>query len=306
MVLGLLVLNLLVGGGTLALHANDRAEAFSADDAVAEFRRAAPEEAGVATATTGVPADPDVAAAPVTSPQATSEVPSAPTTALAAGAPASEPVPSGPEASVPVPPFPAPGVYVYETTGYEAIDALGGSRHDYPASTTIVHRRDGCGATETWQPFEDRKDVRQLCGEPGRHRLEWFDATRAFFGRRDTRRLACDEGATAFVAGARPGDVHEFRCVDETETVAANRLEVLGLERIVVGGRPVDAVRTVATSQVSGPNSGSSRIESWVDARTGLTLRRTSVLDGRSPGPGGDVNYHEEYTLELTSLEPRT
>ena len=303
----LLAFDLLVAGATLGLHSRDRAEVFSADEAVAGFR--------ASTATTA----PATASGPTST---TAPAPGAPTTAVTAGQtteaavapdPASSPsttvapaaVPAAAPAGAPAaPPFPAEGVYIYDTTGFEEIDAFGGSRHDYPAQTSIVHRREGCGSTETWQPFQDRRDVRQLCAEPGRHRLAFFDATRSFFGQTDTRRLECDEGASAFVAGARPGDVFEFRCVQEGAD-AANRLEILGVETVVVGGQAVEAVHSRATSQVTGGASGSSKIESWVHPETGLTLKRISVLDGSEDGPAGKVSYHEEYTLVLQSLEPR-
>lgn len=306
----LLAFDLLVGGATLGLHRRDRAEVFSAEEAVAGFRASTattvPATAPGPTSTTapapGAPAA-AVTASQVAEAAATPDAASSPSTTVAAtaatGAPAAAPA-DAPAA----PPFPAEGVYLYDTTGFEEIDALGGSRHDYPAQTSIVHRREGCGSTETWQPFQDRRDVRQLCAEPGRHRLDFFDATRSFFGQTDTRRLQCDEGASAFVAGARPGDVFEFRCVQEGAD-AANRLEILGVETVVVGGQSVEAVHSRATSEVTGGASGSSQIESWVHPETGLTLKRISVLDGSEDGPGGKVSYHEEYTLVLQSLEPR-
>lgn len=290
----------------LGLHSRDRTEVFSADDAVAGFRASTattvpastPASTSPTTVESGVPVTVALeGAAPGPAPAV--DPASAPPTTEVAAAPAPTPA-----AEVSAPPFPAEGVYVYDTTGFEEVDALGGARHDYPAQTSIVHRREGCGATETWQPFRDRRDVRQLCAEPGRHRMAYFDATRSFFGQTDTRRLECDEGASAFVADARPGDVFEFRCVQEGAD-AANRVEILGVETVVVGGQPVEAVHSRATSQVTGGASGSSEIESWVHPETGLTLKRISVLDGSEPGPGGKVSYHEEYTLVLRSLEPR-
>lgn len=302
----LLAVDLLVAGSLVGLHTRDRAEVFTADDAVAGFR-AATTTTRPASTTPGAPPVTDasvpatVAAAAAPAPVQPGPAAGAPTTASATAA--STPAPPPAEPAAPVAPFPDEGVYVYETTGFEEVDALGGARHDYPAETSIVHRREGCGATETWQPFEDRRDVCQLCAEPGRHRLAWFEATRSFFGQTDTRRLDCDDRATAFAAGARPGDVFEFRCTQEG-TDAANRLEVLGVEAVVVGGRSVEALRSRATSVVSGRASGSSTIDSWVHPETGLTLKRISVLDGSEPGPGGTVSYHEEYTLVLRSLEP--
>lgn len=303
-VLALLVIDLLVAGATLGLHGRDRAEAFSADDAVAEFRAAS-----TTTRPTPDPGPPTTVAADIVPVTDASVVATTPSGAPPVAPPAPDgdgppPEAAGPVAEPPPPPFPAEGVYVYDTTGFEEVDALGGARHDYPAETSIVHRLEGCGATETWQPLQGRRDVRQLCAEPGRHRLERFDSTRSFFGRSDTRELECDEGAAAFVPGARPGDVFEFRCSQEGAD-AANRLEILGMEAVLIGGQSVEAVRSRATSVVTGGASGSSTIDSWVHPETGLTLKRISVLDGSEPGPGGSIGYHEEYTLVLRSLTPR-
>jgi hypothetical protein len=38
------------------------------------------------------------------------------------------------------------GVYLYDTTGGESLDVLGGVTHRYPATTTIALTRAGCGA----------------------------------------------------------------------------------------------------------------------------------------------------------------
>jgi hypothetical protein len=307
----LIACDLIAAGAIVSVHSRDRAVAFSAEQAVERFRThdagaPPPDEAavGAAAETTDAPAPPPpdtsaptVGAAPTSSaPRDVAPEPTpgpAPTTTAAPAA-----------ASGAVPPFPDEGVYVYDTTGYEAIDALGGSRHDYPRETTIVFQRSGCGVTETWQPLEDRRDVRQLCPAPGRHRLETYDSSRSFFGRSDSRRLSCEDSASAFVAAAEPGDVFEFHCVDGT-TDAANRVEILGIETVAVGGRTVEAIRSRAVTDVTGDSQARSTIESWLHRQTGLTLKRVATLDGRSPGPGGDVGYHEEYTLVLRSLDPR-
>ena len=58
-----------------------------------------------------------------------------------------------------------PGVFVYDTTGFESVDAFGGARHEYPARTTISMRttEDGCTAFR-WRPFRDRFWEWVTCG----------------------------------------------------------------------------------------------------------------------------------------------
>lgn len=307
--IGVLALDLAVAGLTVGLHEQDDAEAFSAVDAVEQFRASEADApsgrtvADVATTATAVdPAGPlDGQVPPTTEPAAE---PASPTPSAVAPAPTTPQTGTADEGTQPEPAFPAVGVYVYETTGFEKLDALGGSRHDYPSETTIVLRRSDCGITESWQPLEGRVDVRQLCEAPGRHRLDWYESTRSFFGQSDSRRLDCDDDASSLVVGAAPGDVYEFRCSDPN-TDARNRAEVLGRERITIGGEAVEALRLRAVSGVTGDSRARSVIESWIRPSDGLTLKRVSTLDGTSPGPGGDVSYHEEYSLTLRSLAPR-
>ena len=97
-----------------------------------------------------------------------------------------------------------PGVFVYDTTGFESVDAFGGARHEYPARTTISQRTtaDGCTAFR-WRPFRDRFWEWVTCGE----RLVRFAELHRFFGRMTagpgcaTKGRRCSRAGTARPAG---------------------------------------------------------------------------------------------------------
>lgn len=311
-----IAIDLFAAGGVALLHANDAAEPLSTDDAVAAFRAAqqspdagddgvARDDSGAVEADSGVtvpaPTDaPGSGAAPTPSAGPTAEPTEAtPTQATTEVARASSG--SDTERSF----RPAEGVYQYATTGHESLDALGGARHDYPAETTVTIRHAGCGVRERWQPLEDRYDERSVCVTASSHDIEWYESSRSFFGQRDTRRLVCDPGAVAFSPDAPVGTEYRHRCVD-ADTDARNVVTVLPDEAITIDGETIQARRIRAVSDVTGDSRAHSEIESWVHPTSGLTLRRESVLDGTSAGPSGEVRYHEEYTMQLRSLRPRT
>ena len=95
--------------------------------------------------------------------------------------------------------LPAPGVYVYTTTGGDSVDALGGVSHDYPASTTITVTLADCGVLQRWDVAAERWEAWQRCltdGEVAETRRTTYDE---FFGIGQTDTYEC-------VGEARPVD----------------------------------------------------------------------------------------------------
>ncbi|MFQ5558043.1 MAG: hypothetical protein ACE5GB_11120, partial [Acidimicrobiales bacterium] len=88
--------------------------------------------------------------------------------------------------------LPPSGVYVYRTTGGEEVDALGGTRHDYPAETTITVRSGGCGAVHRWHALEERFEEWEVCRRDGTLVMPWFTAFHQFFGTDDRQEFTCD------------------------------------------------------------------------------------------------------------------
>lgn len=290
----------------VARNADDAAP-LAVADAVEQFRTTRA-QAQTSTTPTSLPG----AGAPTAAPADASADPSpneTPTSTVAAVPTAADPAGPQPSLAGATPseerPLPAAGVYSYRTEGYEEVDALGGQRHDYPAETTVTYTPEECGFRERWAPLQDRYDERMVCPGPGGDEARWFESQRAFFGRSDTRRLICDPASLARPVPAEVGARWSFRCVDD-RTDARSEGTVVDIAPFDVGGTSVPAVHLRISSVVSGDNATTSELDIWVHAENGLVLRRTSVLDGRSPSPGGDVSYTERYTIELLSLTPRT
>jgi hypothetical protein len=224
--------------------------------------------------------------APTTPTKATSATPVAPTTAP--------------------PALPAPGVYVYATTGGEEVDALGGTSHHYPAETTITVRPAGCGVALLWIALEERSEEWELCaGEDGALYTTWYKAYHRFFGQEDRRRYDCPEGA-AILRPATAGTRWQATCTSG-ELTEVTRTEVVGREPLVVGARAVDSVHLALDVELHGDDgtTGTAEADLWLHAQTGLPLRRVERVSTTSPQVVGDVHYEERYELVLTSLDPR-
>jgi hypothetical protein len=181
------------------------------------------------------------------------------------------------------PELPAPGVYVYATTGGEQL-SLPGTRHDYPAETTIIVTHDECGWRERWSPLEERWDERVLCpgGSPSHYVVH-----HEFLGQVDERSFVCADDA----------------CSDGAVT-SERTVTVVGRETLVVDDAEVEAEHVRVDEITSGDSVGP--VEShWWRTDDGLLVRHTTVVEMTSQTVVGEVDYDEEITLELLSLEPR-
>jgi len=164
------------------------------------------------------------------------------------------------------------GVYVYETTGFESVDAFGGARHAYPRRTTIsIRRADGCTIFR-WQPFTQRFYEWETCGT----RLRRFGELHRFFGRDDRRTYRCDA-----TSSLRRG----WRCTAQGTTETA---------RVLSSGPHHVRLRT----ELTGETSGTGLREVWPRA-DGVPRRMVVENESTSPSFLGDVHYRERYELRL-------
>ena len=169
----------------------------------------------------------------------------------------------------PAPASAGPGLFVYDTSGFESVDAFGGARHTYPAHTTISVRATAGGCrVYRWRPFTQRYWEWETCGD----RLVRFGELHRFFGRDDKRDWRCDETST--LTGG-------WRCTAQGTTETGT---------LVSPGR-------VAT-RMTGDTTGSGLRE--------LRLRpdgvpRLMLVENESTTPSflGDVHYRERYELRL-------
>jgi len=163
-------------------------------------------------------------------------------------------------------------VLVYDTTGFEEVDAFGGARHDYPSRTTISVRRDAGCSVFRWRPFAERFYEWQLCGR----RLRRFTELHRFFGRDDRRTYVCD-GQSSLDRG--------WRCTARGTAETA---------RVVASGQGHVRLRT----ELTGETTGSGTREVWLRA-DGVPERMIVENQSTTPSFLGDVHYRERYELRL-------
>jgi hypothetical protein len=192
-----------------------------------------------------------------------------------------------------------PGLYVYATTGYSTTSALGGARHDYPAETFLTVQPGGCGTMVRWVPLKERSLIWNYCGDIPLP-VGWQDF-HEWFGVEEPGIFECDERAPGLPA---PGDSWATVCrsVDTTKT---DTWEIVGSETLVIGGESVSTVHIRRTSESGGKTVGPAVAEMWFLEGTVLPVRQTLLSDTVTDSPIGDVDFHEEFTLELTSVRPQ-
>lgn len=196
-----------------------------------------------------------------------------------------------------------PGVYVYATTGFESVSALGGSRHRYPARSTITVRPDPCGVSLRWAALTTRSNRFRLCAEGGGLSLAEWSEEHEFFGQPDRTDWRC--GKTVWLPDdPSPGAQSSWRCRSD-DTVQTGTLTVVGEGTVLVEGESVGAVRVRATVRESGAARGRLEEERWLEPETGLPLRIAYRVRTENASPIGEVTFEERYELRLLSLEPR-
>jgi hypothetical protein len=179
-----------------------------------------------------------------------------------------------------VPPAPVQPGYRYATAGFEEIDALGGSRHEYPAVTSITVRRSPCGRLLEWRPLRARSLAYEVCDR----QLRSIRDVHRFFGRRERRVYRCAAGSSL-----RRG----WRCtLDGTTEVA--RGGIVGTERI--GG--VETVHVRLTTRLTGDVEGTGTRDFWLRP-DGIPVRLAATNESSTRSVVGRVRYRERYELEL-------
>lgn len=193
-------------------------------------------------------------------------------------------------------------VYVYDTTGYEEVDALAGARHDYPPETFVTVQPGGCGDVFRWQAIEERWATWEVC-DVQRLEVSRIESFHRWFGVDDVQRYECTPPAS-YLPPSPSTDTWTFTCVaaDRTEETSATAVD---LETLVVDGQDVDALHVRFTTTLTGDSTGGSVIDRWFGS-DGLLLREVSSTASASRSAIGTVNYIEEYEITLRSLQPVT
>ncbi|MEZ5238330.1 MAG: hypothetical protein R2716_05095 [Microthrixaceae bacterium] len=207
---------------------------------------------------------------------------------------------------------PPAGVYEYTGEGTDRIDKPPRSQAQGPSMpATVTHRGDGCWtfridySTNHWQSWDYCPEDGGLVEVGGQTYQRWdFGA----FANETTSTFECV--APTILADQSPGDEWAQSCTGgstgvEGTTTSAGEARFVGTETLEIGGREVDALRYHRERTNTGNQSGSEVSEVWFDAETGMPLRNERSLEASSDTVIGRVDYTEQGSFELESLEPR-
>jgi hypothetical protein len=202
--------------------------------------------------------------------------------------------------------LPAPGVYQYATTGSEHVDALGGTTHDYPATTTITVTTSACGVQTRWDALQERWNSRQLClGNGGIVSGAYTDFHR-FYGQDDRSDWTCAPPYVLLPAAPAVGASWTGTCTDGQGAAESTTISVMGLEDVAVAGQNVAAVHTRRVEDdVVKDGTAHTTTDQWFDVHTGLLLREAATSSSSTSTFVGDVHFQEQYELKITALDPQ-
>lgn len=196
-----------------------------------------------------------------------------------------------------------PGVYVYDTVGFESIDALSGVTHEYPTETAITVTGAGCGVLLRWDALEERREEWRLCATPDGvvlqpESLQYHE----FFDQETPETVLCDVPVLAV-----PVSGDSFEPVARTCTIEDRPWlpvwEVLEMGVREVDGEPID-VRHVRMTIDDNDDHFEHYVADWWLAPNGLPVELDVVKRSKSPSVVGDVVYDEIIQLQLVSAEP--
>ncbi|MDX6219673.1 MAG: hypothetical protein QOJ48_1354 [Frankiales bacterium] len=199
---------------------------------------------------------------------------------------------------------PQPGVYSYDTTGFEKTDVLSGARHDYPAISTVTYTPKGCGAEDRWQPLVGRFSANATCRTPAGLELRSTVQHREFFGRLQAQTFTCPAGFVELPIPAHVGQRSQTTCAGTSGSLALTA-RVLGSSIMHVAGESVEVTHLVLSGRLTGSTTGTISRDLWLAATTGLLVRATATADTRSDTLAGPAKYTERYTVTLKSLAPQ-
>jgi hypothetical protein len=196
---------------------------------------------------------------------------------------------------------PLDGVYVYDTSGMEQVDVLGGDSHQYPAETAMTVTTEGCGVRATWAPLDGRSESILVCRRDGGATLRETTTVHSFFRQTvETQYLCHDE-----VWWVPPDGVTEWagQCTS-SERTTQRTARLVSTDSLVIDGETRDAVHVRYTDTLAGTSTGTVTGDLWLDQRTALILRQRTRIDSVNDTVVGEVVFVEEIELRLRSLEP--
>ncbi len=193
------------------------------------------------------------------------------------------------------------GVYVYETSGTESIDVLGGDSHAYPTESTLTVMTEGCGVRMTWKPLDGRSESWLVCPAGGGSFTPRTNSVHSFFRQTYDTAFVCETGSW----WAPPDGMSTWtsKCGNDDRT-STRKGRIVGIEPYVIDGQAREAIHALWHDELSRGSEGTVTTEIWIDKRTDLMLRQRVTTDSRNDSVVGEVTFREQLDLELRSLVP--
>ena len=122
--------------------------------------------------------------------------------------------------------------------------------------------------------------------------------------------LTCQSGTVQLPEDAQPGQVFRRECSGTSSavagpTVSSTTVTIVGRERLTIAGAPVSTVHEVQQTSLGGKQKGDVKEDWWLDSQTGLPVRVERHRSIDSPSPLGDINYSENGSWQMATLEPQ-
>jgi hypothetical protein len=208
--------------------------------------------------------------------------------------------------------LPAEGVYRYQGSGTESLSTPPKSQDEGPElPATVRHDGDGCWtfridySTNHWQDWHYCATDTGLVERGGDTFQRWDFVVSAI---ENTSKFVCDPPNVVVRAGATPGATWQQSC-DGTNsqvggaTLSSGPMRFVGVDRLQIGTREVQALHYVQHRTISGAQRGVNDSDLWF-ATNGLPLRNRRAIEVSSDSPIGSITYTEDGSFTLSSLRP--
>ena len=196
--------------------------------------------------------------------------------------------------------LPAPGVYMYRTSGGEGLNLVGVAR-SFPSTTSMIVA-DGRCATVSWVPITQHTEATTVCdGTDGALTVPRLVTDESIAGTTATSTIDCPATAYLLPPAARPGQRWAVTCslANPAEKVGLTG-EALGPSTLTVGGHAVSVEHIRFTLTFTGPDHGTNPTDFWIVPSSGLIVREHETVRVNQ----GSVLYNEDMDATLTGLDP--
>lgn len=194
------------------------------------------------------------------------------------------------------------GVYVYDTSGSESIDVLGGDSHAYPAETALTVTTEGCGVRMTWKPLAGRSESWLVCPFNGGWVTPRTNSVHSFFRQTYDTAFVCD--SDTWWMPPKGMSIWTSSC-GNTDRTSTRTARIVGIEPYEIDRETRDAFHAEWLDSLSRGSDGTVTTDVWIDTETGLMLRQRVTTHSRNDSVVGKVAFDEQLALQLRSLVPR-